>query len=62
MTALAMTIGFVLGFGAHLAVDHWGIPVSAWGLDEIEVSGIDMADLVIHSTINPVKSGIITLF
>ncbi|MEZ4415428.1 MAG: FtsX-like permease family protein [Gemmatimonadota bacterium] len=51
MTFLAVAIGFFLGFAGHLAANHWGIPLSAWGLDEIEISGIDMADLVMHSEI-----------
>lgn len=55
LTALAMAIGLALGFGAHLAADHWGINVAAWGLEEIEISGVDMADMVIRSTITPAK-------
>jgi ABC-type lipoprotein release transport system permease subunit len=55
MTAVAMGIGFVVGYGGHLAVAHWGIPLSAWGLDEMELSGIDFADLVIYSQITPFK-------
>jgi len=55
MTAVAMTIGFALGLGGHLAVDHWGISMAMYGLEEIEISGIDFADLVIRSTINPMK-------
>ena len=55
MTLLAMSVGFSLGFGAHLAVDHWGIPIAMYGIDNIEISGIDFADLVMHSTINPKK-------
>jgi len=55
MTVLAMTAGFSLGLAAHFAAAHWGIPLSAWGLKEVEISGIDMADLVIHSEIRPVK-------
>jgi putative ABC transport system permease protein len=55
MTGVAMTIGFALGLGGHLAVDHWGISMAMYGLEEIEISGIDFADLVIRSTINPMK-------
>jgi ABC-type lipoprotein release transport system permease subunit len=62
MTLLAMAIGFSLGFGAHLAVDHWGIPIAAWGIDDLEISGIDFADLVMHSTINPKKWIIASIF
>ena len=55
LTALALAAGFALGFSGHLAIHHWGIPVSIWGIDEMEISGIDFADLVIYSTVNPFK-------
>lgn len=56
LTALAMAVGLAFGFGVHLAVDRWGIDVAAvWGLEDIEISGIDMADMVIRSTITPAK-------
>ena len=55
MTALAMTAGLVVALAAHLAVSHWGIAVASYGVEEIEMSGIDMADLVMYSTINPLK-------
>jgi putative ABC transport system permease protein len=55
MTILAMAGGFLIGYGGHLAAAHWGIPMSSYGVEEIEMSGVDMADLVMYSTINPVK-------
>ena len=55
MTALAMTIGFALGFAGHLAASHWGIPVAIWGVESMEVSGVDFASLVMRSKITPVK-------
>lgn len=55
LTALAMVIGFAVGLAGHLAVDHWGLSVASWGIEELEVSGIDMADMVIRSEITPVK-------
>ncbi|MFP4624010.1 MAG: ABC transporter permease, partial [Gemmatimonadota bacterium] len=55
LTAIAMAGGFLLGLAGHLAAAHWGIPLSAYGVEEIEMSGVDMADLVMYSTINPVK-------
>lgn len=55
LTLLAMGAGFLLGLGGHLAVSHWGISVAAWGVEEIEISGLDMADLVFYSTIHPLK-------
>ncbi len=55
MTAMAMAVGFLIGYGGHLAASHWGIPVASYGIEEIEISGIDMADLVMYSTIVPIK-------
>ena len=55
MTALAMSIGFVLGLAGHLAASHWGIPVAMWGVDSMEVSGVDFSSLVMRSKITPVK-------
>ena len=55
MTALAMSIGFALGFAGHLAASHWGIPVAMWGVDSMEVSGVDFASLVMRSKITPAK-------
>ena len=55
MTALAMTIGFALGFAGHLAASHWGIPVAIWGVESMEVSGVDFASLVMRSKITPAK-------
>lgn len=53
LTALAMVVGFVLGYGGHLAVSHWGISVASYGIEEIEISGVDLSDLVFYSTIEP---------
>ena len=58
LTALAMSVGFLAGLAGHMAASHWGIPLSSYGIEEIEMSGIDMADLVMYSTINPAKWGI----
>jgi len=55
MTCLAMAIGFVLGFAGHLAASRWGIPVAMWGVDEMELSGVDFSSLVMRSKINPLK-------
>ncbi len=53
LTALAMAAGLVLGYGGHLAVSHFGISVAAYGLEEIEISGVELSDLVFYSTIIP---------
>lgn len=55
LTGLAMGVGLLLGYGGHLAVDHWGISVAGYGVEEIEISGLDLSDLVFYSTIDPVK-------
>ena len=55
LTILAMAAGLALGFGGHLAMDHWGINLGAYGIEEIEISGVDMADMIIRSTITPWK-------
>ena len=55
LTGLAMAVGFVLGFAGHLAVSRWGISVASYGLEEIEISGIDFSDLVFYSSIVPIK-------
>ncbi len=53
LTALAMAVGFVIGYAGHRAVSHWGISVAMYGLEEIEISGIDLSDLVFYSTLEP---------
>lgn len=55
MTLLAMAIGLTLGLAGHLAVAHWGISMASWGFEEVEVAGIDLADMVMYSTITPHK-------
>ncbi len=55
LTGLAMAAGFAVGFAGHLAVSHWGISVAGYGLEEIEISGVDLSDLVFYSTVNPTK-------
>lgn len=55
LAGLAMAVGFAVALAGHLAVDHWGINVAAWGLEELEISGVDVSDLVMYSTITPAK-------
>lgn len=61
MTALALAAGFALALTAHLALQRWGIPVAAWGLDSAEVSGVDIANMVMRSRLNPLKWSLATL-
>jgi ABC-type lipoprotein release transport system permease subunit len=55
MTALAMAVGFALGYAGHLALSHWGLPAALWGVEEMELSGVDFASLIMRSRITPVK-------
>ena len=55
LTVIAMGAGFLLGYGGHLAVSHWGLSVAVWGVEELEISGVDLADMVIYSRIVPIK-------
>lgn len=55
MTVMAMAVGFLIGYAGHLAASHWGISLAIYGIDELEVSGIDFADMVMYSTLNPTK-------
>jgi ABC-type lipoprotein release transport system permease subunit len=61
MTVLALAVGFLLGYGGHLAMDHWGIPVSGWGVEDMEISGANFADMVMRSTVNTGKWVLATL-
>lgn len=53
LTFIAMIVGFGFGYGGHLAVHHWGISMASYGIQEIEISGVDLSDLVFYSTIVP---------
>ncbi len=55
MTLIAVSAGFLLGLGGHLAASRWGISLAMWGIEEIEISGIDLTDLVLHSQLRPLK-------
>lgn len=55
LAGLAMAAGFVVALAGHFAIAHWGIPMAAYGAEEIELAGIDMADMVMYSTIHPAK-------
>lgn len=55
LALISMVAGFVLALGAHFALVRWGIPISAYGIDEMELSGIDISTLVMRSTITVSK-------
>jgi ABC-type lipoprotein release transport system permease subunit len=62
LTALAMATGLALGLVGHVAINHWGIPISSYGIEEMELAGIDMGDMVIYSTIRPLQWLVGSLF
>ncbi|MGD8276851.1 MAG: FtsX-like permease family protein [Gemmatimonadota bacterium] len=51
LVLLAMAAGLALGLGIHFSLSHWGIPMSAFGVDDMELSGVDVSNLVIRSRI-----------
>ena len=55
LTALAMVVGLTLGLTAHATLQRWGLNVASFGVSDMEISGINMADMVIHSVIVPAK-------
>lgn len=55
LVVLAVGAGLTVALLGHAAIDRWGIDMAMYGLEEVELSGIDMADLVVHSRIVPMK-------
>ena len=55
LTLVSLGVGLALGIGGHLAIDHWGIPVTLWGMEEMELAGVDISDMIIRSRISPLK-------
>ena len=55
LTLVSLTAGFLLGFTAHLALQHWGLDVAELYGVEMGVGGIDMGDMVLRSELRPVK-------
>jgi ABC-type lipoprotein release transport system permease subunit len=51
MTVLSMALGLALAFGIHSALSRHGISVAAWGIEEIELAGVDLANMVMRSRI-----------
>jgi ABC-type antimicrobial peptide transport system permease subunit len=50
LAVVAMTAGFVVGYGAHLAISTYGIDLTAlYGGSEIELSGVALTDMTLRS-------------
>ena len=55
LTALAMAAGLALGLAGHLTLQRWGLNVAVFSVSEMELAGVDLADMVIRSVIVPSK-------
>lgn len=55
LTLLAVGIGFAIGFGGHLAIDHYGIDVVEMFGGEMQLSGVALSEMVMRSDASPVK-------
>jgi ABC-type lipoprotein release transport system permease subunit len=55
LVLLSLASGLILALGIHHALVHWGIPMSAFGVDDMELSGVDVSSLVIRSRITAEK-------
>jgi ABC-type lipoprotein release transport system permease subunit len=55
LVVLSMAVGFLLALGIHFSLVRWGLPMAAFGVDEMELSGVDLSNLVMRSRITPLK-------
>jgi len=55
LTLVSLVVGLAIALATHAAVAHWGIPISAFGVDEMELAGVDMADMVMGSQVSVPK-------
>lgn len=55
LTLVSLVAGLTLALAGHAAIAHWGIPVSAFGMEEMELAGVDFSDMVMRSTITVPK-------
>jgi ABC-type lipoprotein release transport system permease subunit len=55
LVLLSMAVGFLVALGIHFSLVRWGLPMAAFGVDEMELSGVDLSTLVIRSRITPLK-------
>ena len=52
---MAMVVGFALGFGVHLIIAHVGIDLASFGMGDVDMAGVGLADLMIRSRVPVVK-------
>jgi ABC-type lipoprotein release transport system permease subunit len=55
LTGVSMIVGLVLALGIHLALARWGVPVALFGVDNMDLSGVDISNMVMRSEIVPFK-------
>lgn len=61
LTLVSIAIGLVLAIAGHMAIDYWGIPISLWGIEDFELAGVDISEMVMRSEITPHKWMIATV-
>lgn len=55
LSLVSLGAGLALGLAGHAAIAHWGIPISAFGMDEMELAGVQFSDMVMRSKITVPK-------
>ncbi len=55
LAATAIAIGLVCGYSIHLYVSSVGIDLTSLYGDSIEISGVALTDMVMYSTVDPVR-------
>ncbi|HEX7089986.1 MAG TPA: FtsX-like permease family protein [Longimicrobiales bacterium] len=55
LTALAMAVGLAIGYTGHRIIANVGIDVASMGIEEMEMSGVDLGEMVMYSTIVPAR-------
>lgn len=55
LALVALTVGFALGFAGHSYFAHVGIDMAQMGMGDFEMGGVSMDDMVIRSTLDPMK-------
>jgi ABC-type lipoprotein release transport system permease subunit len=61
LATVALAIGFAIGFGVHTYVATVGLDMAEMGMGDFEMGGVAMDDMVIRSTLDPLKWALGTL-